>query len=565
MNNSRIRSLAATLILAIGLPCAVAQHQKLNQASVELGPDGKLVYTPDERGNLIPDFSRCGYMGGGVKIPDVPVKLTLEPRPGMPKELAEYDPENPQAAGEGDDTQRIQEAIDEVSAMPLDKNGFRGAVLLKRGVYRTTATLRIKASGVVLRGEGQAKDGTVILCEPPQNKVAMVELYGQRIVKEVPGSRREIADTYVPWGVKSFNLTSVDGLAVGDKVVVFRPNTYEWLDVMGMRKHWGQKEHPASWGGGFSFYHMRFEREITAIAGNRITLDAPTVNAMEDQYGGGFVYKYTEQGAISQSGIERLRLIGAGPGPDNDIENGITFTGSVNCWARNITALHVRGSNVEVGTKAHNYADFDVMGDCKFVTVQDCAALKLRGRGGKSCYLYRRAQLCLTQRCMSESGRHCNSAGARVQGPNVYLDMVNVRGRDAGPHHNWAMGFLYDNVSAHTFVAYHGRPHAWRGAQIVFWNVWGHRAVIHQPPTAANYLFGIGHIKYGRKYVGTLVEPRSLYLKQLEERLGKEAVDNVTTEAQCKAVTDPESDFSRDIYLWDPIKYGIGEQINKAK
>jgi hypothetical protein len=284
---------------------------------------------------------------------------------------------------------------------------------------------------------------------------------------------------------------------------------------------------------------------------------------MEDKFGGGFVYKYTEQGAISHSGVEQLRLIGAGPAPALCVENGVTFTGSVNCWARNITCLHVRGSNFEVGAKAHIYADVKLMGDCKFITVQDCAALKGRGQGGKSHYLYRRAQFCLTQRCMSQRGRHCNSAGARVQGPNVYLDMVNVGGRDAGPHHNYAIGFLYDNVSANTFVAYNGRPHAWRGAQMVFWNVWGQRAAIDQPPAAANYMFGKGYLKYGRKFSGNYFEPRSLYLKQLEERLGKEAVQNVTTEAQRKAVVDPKSDFARDLYLWNPIRYGIGEQPRK--
>ena len=274
------RTLLPLILLIAGALAASAAENKpprnqaakdeYKDASVHLGEDGKLVYTPDERGNLIPDFSRCGYMGGGVKIPDVPVKITLEPREGMPKELETYDPKNPILLEAGDDAQRIQKAIDEVSAMPLDENGFRGAVLLKRGVYRTTTTLWIKASGVVLRGEGQAKDGTVILCAVSEVPSAVIELYGERILSESPGSRREIADTYVPWGVTSFNLKSVEGLAVGDTVVVFRPNTYEWLDVMGMRKYWGQKPREGQWMN-FDFMNMRFERVITAIEGNRIT------------------------------------------------------------------------------------------------------------------------------------------------------------------------------------------------------------------------------------------------------------------------------------------------------
>ena len=53
---------------------------------------GKLVYEKDDRGSHIPDYSVAGYMGGGVPIPDVPVVKTVKP-------------------GKGDDTQRIQDAI----------------------------------------------------------------------------------------------------------------------------------------------------------------------------------------------------------------------------------------------------------------------------------------------------------------------------------------------------------------------------------------------------------------------------------------------------------------------
>src|SRR5918993_2542279 len=59
------------------------------------GPDGKLQYKPDENGNTIPDFSNCGYGGGGAAIPDVAVKATLTPAAANAK---------------GDDTPRVQKA-----------------------------------------------------------------------------------------------------------------------------------------------------------------------------------------------------------------------------------------------------------------------------------------------------------------------------------------------------------------------------------------------------------------------------------------------------------------------
>src|SRR5579872_1329891 len=98
---------------------------------------GRLIYAKDIKGNVIPDFSYAGYMGGGVRIPDVGVRITLGPKPAA-----------------SDDCARIQAAIDAVSKMPADESGFRGAVLLLRGTYNVSKPLLIGASGVVLRGQG---------------------------------------------------------------------------------------------------------------------------------------------------------------------------------------------------------------------------------------------------------------------------------------------------------------------------------------------------------------------------------------------------------------------------
>ena len=62
----------------------------------------------------------------------------------------------------GDDGNSIQTAIDLVSALPLDTNGFRGAVLLRVGEYQIAGHIEIRASGVVLRGEGDSSAGTVL-------------------------------------------------------------------------------------------------------------------------------------------------------------------------------------------------------------------------------------------------------------------------------------------------------------------------------------------------------------------------------------------------------------------
>jgi hypothetical protein len=69
---------------------------------------GKLIYKMLENGDKIMDFSHAGYMGGGVSIPNVPVKITVV-RQSVIIQMA------------------IQKAIDEVSKMKL-VNGFRGTV-----------------------------------------------------------------------------------------------------------------------------------------------------------------------------------------------------------------------------------------------------------------------------------------------------------------------------------------------------------------------------------------------------------------------------------------------------
>ena len=103
---------------------------------IKLNKDGSLQYIPDEKGNIIPDFSRVGYYGGDRVIPGVQVVKTISP------------------TGTENDETVIQAAIDELSKKPLDKNGLRGAILLKKGTYKIPASIRIEASGIVLRGEG---------------------------------------------------------------------------------------------------------------------------------------------------------------------------------------------------------------------------------------------------------------------------------------------------------------------------------------------------------------------------------------------------------------------------
>src|SRR5262249_19221160 len=153
---------------------------------VYAGADGRLVYTPDAQGDVIPDFSRVGYKTGNVPLPNtaggvtVPVRQTLSPTGG-------------------DMTSTIQAAINAVSAMPLDGNGFRRAVLLSAGNYPISGTLNINASGVVLMGVGDdPSTGTRVEATGTATRFLIRGEAPNGTSRTTSGSTYNITDSYVP-------------------------------------------------------------------------------------------------------------------------------------------------------------------------------------------------------------------------------------------------------------------------------------------------------------------------------------------------------------------------------
>ena len=94
--------------------------------------------------------------------------------------------------GAGDAASRIQAAIDTVSKLPADAGGFRGAVLLKRGKYPVAGQIHIETGGVILRGEGQDANGTVIVATGSGKRSLIVIGRGKkRTADEEEGGRRK--------------------------------------------------------------------------------------------------------------------------------------------------------------------------------------------------------------------------------------------------------------------------------------------------------------------------------------------------------------------------------------
>jgi hypothetical protein len=523
LERCRYAAKVSLVMCAVVTSLAATSRQDGQSKLVTIANDGRLRYAPaDPAGDEIADFSNAGYMGGGVKLPDVPAKATLEPD-----------------AQSKDDTARIQQAIESIAKMPAESNGIRGTLLLKRGKYRIEGQLKISASGIVIRGEGEGADGTVLIAAGKKQR-DLIEIKGPTRRDEIEKTRTKITNSYVPVGAKSFDVADASVFHVGDTVLVHRVGNAAWIHFIKMDQITPRPGHPDStkqW----QPFELSFDRVIGKVEGRHITIDAPITCAIDEKWGGGAISRYTDE-RIEQVGVENLR-------GDSEFDPSITkeedhktypadeehamyllsFDNVKNSWAKNLTAVHF-------------YNGTEIARDqSKWITVQDCSSIDPVSviTGGRRYPFCMEGQLILVQRCYSRDGRHAFVVQARVCGPNVFLDCQSENDHATSePHHRWSVGGLYDNVHAHMALQdrqWMGSGHGWAGANYVMWNCEG-SLVCQQPPTAQNYAIGFVGAKTKGAFdrpdgywesLGAHVEPKSLYLKQLEDRLGKEAVANI--------------------------------------
>jgi len=469
-----VRFLSAVAFFILPLPCYSVESQW-----VQTGTTGRLVYIPDAEGDHILDFSNVGYQGRGSQLipDDVSTTVTISPI-------------------SGDDTASIQAAIDQVSALPLGADGYRGAVLLQAGTYDIDSQLEIRASGVVMRGEGRDLAGTILHGRNPlsggtnPNQRPLVRIYGNGSRSNV-GSTRNMIDKVVPAGSRSFRVDSTSGFSVGDTVRVERPSTQSWIDDVGMDN---PPDGDPPWQPGTM--NIRYDRVITRIEGDRIFLDAPLANAFELQYGGGTIREYTWSGAIENIGIENLRGdTDFTSATDEDhawefisIGDGQNDNRAQNVWVRNIAAAHFGDSAVLANPGS------------KWVTVDDAISeTPVSQITGSRRYTYDLSgELGFVTDAQADEGRHdfVNNS-TRPAGPNVFQNSIATNANsDTGPHQRWASGTLFDNVTVQgdainaRFRGSFGTSHGWSGANMVVWNSTADTFRVQNPPTAQNWLVG---------------------------------------------------------------------------
>lgn len=500
-------SFCSLLLFTIFVQISIAQTTSL----ISVDTNGKLIYTPDSKGNIVPDFSGVGYRNSESPIPTVTVVKTVN-------------------AVLGDNLANIQNAINEVSAYTPDANGFRGTILFKAGTYNISNSITISASGIVLRGEGFDGTGTnFVATKTTQHN--LINFAGISGTASLSSSKKSITDSYVPIGTKQVTVASGHTFMVGDAVFVHRIPNDAWISLLGMDKLTSiipQDPTTVDWVA--SSYDLYSERKVTAVNGNLITLDAPIMDIIDPVYATGELMKYTSN-RIEKCGIENIR-ISSNYTSDTDENHGweaISFDNIINAWARNVEVYYFGYSAVHIASSA------------AWITVDSCKMLDAKSiiTGGRRYSFNVDGQRNLVQNCTTRRGRHDYVNGSRTCGPNVFYNCIaTIQNSDIGPHHRWSTGILFDNIVGNGSQDVQNRldsgsGHGWSGGQIMFWNCTAGKMIVQDPPgDERNWAIGckssvitnvgdwttelLGTIESKGTFISTIP---SLFQAQLNERL----------------------------------------------
>ena len=451
------------------------QDARVDAEIVSVGENGELIYAEyDENGGKLIDYSYAGYHNGEDPIPNIEVVKTIEPG-----DLTDH-------------TELIQDAINEVAAKRKEQ---RGAILLKAGTYIITSTINIKSSGIVLRGEGQGEDGTVIYDAREETNVTSLVISGSGSVKVLEASMQAIVDEYVPMGETTIKIKSAERYEVGETVrITCTPNAL-WVKTLGMDVIPGSGS--VQWN--HADFVMNYDRWVTAVdkVNNTITINTGIPLTLDKQYYSCKVQKTEEvYGRVTECGVENLRLrcrYDGTPTDENHAGTAIRMSNCRDCWVRDVTAKH------------YSFAMTTVRGGGVNVTVERCSNLEPISvvEGGKRyAFLVDGGQYVLFKNCYSQDSRHDYVLQARNCGPNVFLDSVSENGNAAcEPHHRWSTGALYDNIYVLGTVRLsyiqlinrgnYGSGHGWASANSVMWNCLAPALIVGKPQTEQNFAVGI--------------------------------------------------------------------------
>ena len=494
--------------------------------------DNKITYQQDEKGNRILDFSFCGYKSSEQGIPDVKNVVFI-----------------PWQAG--DNSIRIQRAIDYVSSLIPDKDGFRGAILLDKGTFSLKQGLHISASGVVLRGMDRDK---TILIKEGVDRWALLRIEG--IDDKVVHDTIDVLSSYLPVNSCCIRIPLGVSLKKGDRVMVVRPSTKEWIASVGCDIYGGGIS-ALGWKPGDMDLH--WDRTVSDIEAGQLTLDAPLTVALDAEYGGSKILRYTWNGRIGNVGVENMTLVS-----DYDKKymkdedhcwTGISVENAENCWVRRMNFRQFAGSAVILQHTASK------------VTVEDCISKNpISEIGGmRRCTFYTMGQQTLFQRCYSEHGIHDFSVGYCAPGPNAFVQCESKESLGfSGSIDSWACGLLFDvvNIDGHNLsyknLGQDKNGAGWNTANSLFWQCTAAEIECYSPAKdAVNRAYGCwaqfsGNGEWAES--NNHVKPRSFFYAQLEERLGRNCdkrsrILPVEAEASSSPTVEVAMEWAKKAYI----------------
>lgn len=482
------------------------------------GNPKKEVYVPM-------DYSTCGYHASEQSIPDVRNVVSV-------------------TAKDGDCYHDLQKAIDYVSSLKPDKSGHRGAVLLGEGVFFVGKPLRIKASGVVIRGSG-----ATTICNNGGERGAIIYIEGGRRMSGGDTIGVDLNGGKVMAGAAKLMLKNTAKLRAGDRIRVVRPSTAEWIASLRCD----------DFGGGLSYtgwkptdIDITWERTVVSISGNTVTLDAPITTTLDPKYGGAFVVTGYNEKEITECGVENL-MLSSSYGSDNEKDedhawDGVWMDNARDCWVRRVNFTGLAGSAVNLQKNTSR------------ITVEDCIAKDPVSEigGWRRCVFLTRGQQTLVQRCVSRKGIHDFAAGFCAAGPNAF---VQCEGEESlgfsGSIGSWAAGLLFDIVNIDgNDIAFKNLEQfqfgtGWNTANSMLWQCTASTLWCYSPDAdnrnSANGCWGTltGNAEWTSS--NDHVQPRSLFYDQLQKRLGDKAHDGHILPRNTNASSSPEIDQAQEM------------------
>ena len=492
----------------------------------------------DSEGRYLHDFSYAGYKKGETNIPYVS---------GTVYDVTSYGADK---TGGSDSTSAIQNAINDAG-----NNTGGGIVYFPAGTYRVSLQsglpycLLINKSKVVLRGEGTnsskifctnttSMDGykAVLLVSPDG---AWGWNYWSPSTENNPQSIS--VDIYKPTNV--ITVADASGFSVGDWIVL-----RDDCDADFDSDHYMGGE----WAGNLK--GVMFYRVITGISGNNITIDIPTRYKLLSRYQARVYSLPTSH--LSEIGIEKLSFgmqeSSGDQSANSETSYVIDFRHVVNSWIKNVSSYcdtsrnpqgyHIRSNGIELY-------------QCRNITISTCVFQKAQylGDSGSGYFYILRGNDCLVEYSKGISGRHNFDFKSMFSSGNVIYKCYTEGGTKPSDFHMYlSIANLVDNMQVKNdyleavYRPYSTPEHGHTTTQSVFWNIeslgssysylikteqfsngyvigtsGSSPTSVEQPDNPAENYQGTHPIDFVEgEGTGDSLEPASLYIDQLERRLG---------------------------------------------